>query len=44
MRLRQTVESRRIDIAVSDRANIEDSDVDSHVAIILDLVYIINEI
>ena len=44
MRLRQAKESRRVDIAISNRVNIKDSNVDSRVVIVLDLVYIINEI
>ena len=44
MKLRQTIESRRINIAISDRANIKNNNVDNHVVIVLDLVYIINEI
>ena len=44
MRLKQTEELRRINIAISNRANIKDNNVDNRVIVVLVLVYIINEI
>ena len=44
MRLRQTIDSRRVNIAISNRVNIKNYNVDSRVVIVLILIYIINKI